>query len=69
MLKRPSRAVGSPVPVVAAALTAAAVLGLGVAIDRHGPDALIALHALLGAVAAIGCLRAWQTFPMVPSRL
>lgn len=40
----------------AAALTAAAVLALGLAIDRHGPAALATVHAVLALAGGLGVL-------------
>ena len=74
MLKRPRLAANAhagptPAPVLAAALTAVAVLGLGVAMDRYGPVALTAVHALLAVFGVIGCLRAYQATPVALSRV
>jgi len=72
MLRRSAGAIPkgrAQAPAVAAALTAAAVLALGLAIDRYGPGALVGVHALLAVFGALGCLRAWQTFPVALSRV
>jgi len=72
MLRRPAGANPNGralAPVLAAALTALAVLGLGVAMDHYGPAALTTVHALLAVLGVLGCLRAWQTLPVALSRV
>jgi hypothetical protein len=74
MLKRPRHASNAhagptPAPVLAAALTAVAVLGLGIAMDRYGPVALTAVHATLAVVGLLGCLRATQASTVALSRV
>jgi hypothetical protein len=55
-----------------AAMTAAGVLGLGVAIDVMGPQALVAVHGAIAALAAAGLLTTAalrRTTPLTPKEL